>query len=69
LLLFAVVVAAVLSAPSTLAGVVLVLERYSPAPPAACGLAIDVPDMVVVPPFTRVDKVLTPGAQTSTQLP
>jgi hypothetical protein len=69
LLLFAVVVAAVFSAPSTDAGLTLVRDRYKAAPPAPCGLAIEVPDNVVVPPFNRVERMLTPGAQISTQLP
>ena len=69
LLLFAVVVAAVFNAPSTDVGLALVRDKYSAPAPEPCGLAIDVPDRVVVPPFNRVDRMLTPGAQTSTQLP
>jgi hypothetical protein len=70
LLLFEVVVAALLSADSTCDGLAPVFdERYSAPPPAPWGEAIDVPDIVVVPPFLFVERIETPGAQMSTQLP
>jgi len=55
---------------STVAGeAVVALDRYSPPVPATCGEAMEVPDMVVVPPLLYVDAMLTPGAQMSTQKP
>ena len=39
------------------------------AAPATCGVAIEVPDMVAVPPVREVDWIDTPGAQIWTQLP
>lgn len=70
LLLFAVVVAADLSAFSTADGLPPVCDDKYRAPlPAAWGEAIDVPDIVVVPPPLRVDRMLTPGAHMSTHEP
>lgn len=70
LLVLAVVVAADLSADSTMAGEAPVLfERKSAPAPAPCGEAMEVPDIVVVPPPRRVERMLTPGAQRSTQDP
>jgi hypothetical protein len=45
--------------------------RYSAATPAACGDAIDVPEMVLVAVLEvyQADVMLLPGANTSTQLP
>ena len=37
--------------------------------PATCGLAIDVPLRVAVPPLSHVDKMELPGAKRSTQVP
>lgn len=69
LLFVPVVVAAPVNLLSTVAGVPAVsFERYS-APPPPCGEAIDLPDIVVVPPPLRVERMLTPGAQMSTQAP
>src|SRR5262245_45344338 len=45
------------------------LDRYSAAAPVTCGVAIDVPDLMLVPPFSLVDTTFTPGAQMSTQGP
>lgn len=65
-----VVVAADFNAASTVAGAAPGwLDRYRPPPPAVCGDAIDVPDIVVVPPPFLVERMLTPGDQMSTQSP
>ena len=70
LLLFGVVVAAFLIAASIDEGLAPTLfDRYRAPPPATCGDAMEVPDIVVVPPPRFVDNTLTPGAQISTQLP
>src|SRR5215212_6942688 len=42
---------------------------YSAATPATCGLAIEVPLMVLVPLLIQVLVMLLPGAYASTQLP
>jgi hypothetical protein len=41
----------------------------SAATPATCGAAIDVPDLVEMPPLASVDVMLTPGAKRSTHEP
>src|SRR5690554_6394089 len=45
--------------------------RYRAAAPATCGVAIEVPDRVAVAVFDDglADRMLTPGAWTSTQVP
>jgi hypothetical protein len=59
-----------LSELSTVAALAPVCEdRYRAPVPATWGEAIEVPDFVVVPPPLRVERMLTPGAQMSTQLP
>lgn len=70
LLVVPVEVAALLSAPSTEAALAPVWdERYRAPVPPECGEAIDVPDLVVVPPPFLVERMLTPGAHMSTQEP
>jgi hypothetical protein len=55
---------------STVAGLAVVLrDRKSAAEPATCGEAMEVPDSVVVPPPSLVERMLEPGAQMSTQEP
>ena len=48
----------------TLAGVGTVdwLLRYLATTPAAWGVAIDVPDIVLIPPSNQVEVMATPGA-------
>ena len=50
-----------------------VSARFEPqiaaAAPATCGLAIDVPLRVAVPPLSHVDRMELPGAKRSTQVP
>src|SRR3712207_4029636 len=43
--------------------------RYSAAAPATCGLAMEVPSMVLVPPYSHALVMYSPGAYRSTQLP
>ena len=40
--------------------------KITPATPATCGVAIEVPDSVKYPPPRRVDRTSTPGAAIST---
>jgi hypothetical protein len=59
-----------LSALSTVAALApVLLDRYRPAVPTTSLAAIDVPDIVVVPPPFRVARIDALGAQRSTQLP
>lgn len=59
-----------MSALSTAEGLSVVCdERYRAPVPPVCGEAIEVPDIVVVPPPLLVERMLTPGAQMSTQEP
>ncbi len=70
MLLLAVVVASLLRVSSTVEGLAASFdERYRAAPPAPCGEAMEVPLIVVVPPPFLVERMLTPGAQMSTQEP
>src|SRR6476469_316861 len=43
--------------------------RYRAAAPATCGVAIDVPLIVFVPPLSQSDVMFTPGAKMSVQVP
>ena len=72
MLVVSVDVALPLSADSTEAGAARLfsgLESQSDPPAAVCGEAIDVPDIVVVPPPFLVERMLAPGAQMSTHGP
>src|SRR5215475_4132839 len=51
------------------AGVAIGFEdKYRAAAPATCGEAIEVPERTSVPPPLLVERIMTPGAQMSTQL-
>lgn len=66
------VVAAVVSAEETCAGVaVLFAARYSAAAPVTCGVAIDVPEIVFVAVSLefQADVIDEPGAKMSRMLP
>ena len=45
------------------------MPQIAATAPATCGLAIDVPLRVAVPPLSHVDKMELPGAKRSTQVP
>jgi hypothetical protein len=66
------VVVAAVTAPETAAGAAVVWpDRYSAATPATCGVAIDVPLIVLVAvgPVCQALVIATPGANRSTQEP
>src|SRR5829696_802732 len=68
--LFQFVLPAAWRAAFTWAGVELGLfALYSAAAPVTCGVAIDVPLIVLYPPPFQVDRMHTPGAMRSTSVP
>ena len=71
LITFPVVAEATTAAPTVAGVAVRLVSRYRAAAPATCGAAIDVPLSVAVAVFEvlQVDRMLTPGAKRSTQVP
>jgi hypothetical protein len=62
--------ALLVSAVCTCAGVAVgVTPKYNAAVPATCGVAIDVPLIVLVPPLSQSDVTSTPGALILTHEP